>query len=78
MEAPQLIGDASYTPDTLNILYKAFDRAWESIVGNYDNPLAIEAARMKLANIILNLPNDDSKDPEQIKNAALRLMALDD
>jgi hypothetical protein len=29
------IGDASFGPDTLNIIHPAFDDAWDSIAGNY-------------------------------------------
>ena len=62
----------------MKVLFKAFDDAWDSIAANFDSPLAIEAARLRLANIILSLPHDGSIDPEQIKDAAIRLMALGD
>jgi hypothetical protein len=78
MKARQLIGTASYGPDQLTVLFKAFDEAWSSIAANFLNPLAIEAARLKLANIILSLPHNGSNDPEQIKSTALRIMALSD
>jgi hypothetical protein len=57
---------------------QAFDDAWNSIaakIGN--NPLAIEAARLKLANIILAIAQNEGGDPEQLKRAALDLMAKD-
>lgn len=76
MEARQLFSNGSYGPDQLKVLFEAFDDAWDSIAANYDSPLAIEAARLKLANIILSIPENGSNDPEQIKSIALRVMAL--
>jgi hypothetical protein len=78
MKARQLIRNGSYGPDQLKVLFKAFDDAWDSIAANFGSPLAIEAARIRLANIILSLPHDGSCDPEQIKNAAIRIMELGD
>jgi hypothetical protein len=77
MKARQLISGASYGPDTLKVLYQAFDEAWASIAANFGNdPQAIEAARLKLANIILRFPPNDVRDAEQIKNSSLQIMAL--
>jgi len=77
MKARQLINGASYGPDELKIIFQAFDDAWDSIAANFgDNPLVIEAAPVKLANIILSFPHNDSADAEQIKNSALQIMAL--
>ena len=48
-----------------------------SIAGNFgDDPTTIEAARLKLANIILSFPHDKIRDAEQIKNSSLLIMAL--
>ena len=78
MEARELISSASYGPETLKIVFESFDRAWESIAANFgDNPLAIQAARVKLANIILSMPHHHQSDVEQIKNSALKMMARD-
>ena len=78
MEARQLIGKSSYGPDELKILCKAFDEAWDvlapSISGRAD---AVEAARVKLANIVLGLAQSKSNDAEQIKDAALRAFGAD-
>jgi hypothetical protein len=77
MKARQLISNASYGPDTLKVLFAAFDDAWRQLAPKCgDNPLAIEAARIRLANTILSLATEDSKDPEQLKAAALRITAL--
>ena len=78
MKARQLIGNASYDPKTLAILFKAFDDAWAHLAPRFSaNALAIEAARLKLASIILSLGTADSTDAEQLKSAALRIMELD-
>jgi hypothetical protein len=78
MKARELISNASYGPETLKIVFQSFDQAWASIAANFgDNPLAIQAARVKLANIILSMPHHQQSDTQQIKNSALQMLALD-
>jgi len=78
MKARQLIGRASYGPDELKVLFKAFDDAWERIApGVSGRAEAIEAARIKLANVILGLAHNGSRDAEQIKDAALHIFGAD-
>jgi hypothetical protein len=78
MKARQLIQDTAYGPEKLKVLFQAFDEAWTSIAGSFGNdPSSVEAARTKLANVILSLAQDDATDATQIKNSALRIMALD-
>ena len=78
MEARHLVGNASFSPEKLKGIIRAFDDAWSSIApGIGDNPLAIEATRLKLANIILAIAQNKGGDPEQLKRAALDLMAKD-
>jgi hypothetical protein len=78
MDARHLVGSASFGPETLKGLTQAFDDAWNSIaVGFGNNQLAIEAARLKLANVILAIAHDGGTDPDQIKRAALQIMAAD-
>jgi hypothetical protein len=77
MKARQLIRGGSYGPDTLKVLFEAFDDAWDSIAANFGNdPSAIESARLKLANIILSFPDNEIRNAEQIKNSSLQIMAL--
>ena len=77
MKARQLIGGASYSPETLKVLYKAFDDGWVVIAPTISGRAeAIEAARLKLANIILSLAKEDSRHSDQIKNKALRIFRL--
>jgi hypothetical protein len=35
MEARRLIGNASYGPDTLKVLFQAFDEAWTTLAPRY-------------------------------------------
>jgi len=67
MKARHLLGSSSFGPEALKGITQAFDDAWNSIaakIGN--NPLAIEAARLKLANIILAIAQNEGGDPEQL------------
>jgi hypothetical protein len=78
MQARELLSNTSYGPETLSIVFQSFDQAWASIAINFgDNPLAIQAARVKLANIILSMPHHHQSDVEQIKNSAIEMMARD-
>ena len=78
MKARQLIDSGSFGPDTLKAAYQAFDEAWQSVAAHCGNdPEAIEAARVKLANAILAVSKDDSRDPTSLKMAALALLARD-
>ncbi len=61
----------------MKAVYQAFDDAWATISTNYGSDAkAIEGGRLKLAEAILVVTRDDSRDPEQIKNLALQLMRL--
>jgi len=76
MRARQLIERASFGPDALKVMGEAFDVAWAEIAGNFGNdPLVIEAARMKLANAILSNASEDSRDVDALKQAALQALA---
>jgi hypothetical protein len=56
MKAKLLLGSQTFEPNTLAIVYKAFDMAWERIApGVGTRPAAIEAARMKLAETMLGV-----------------------
>ena len=77
MKVRVLFADASYGPDQLKVLCKAFDAAWDQLAPNRGkDPDAVEAARMRLANIILGLSNKGMLDHDQLTNAALALMRV--
>ena len=78
MRARQLIDGASFGPEALKAIGDAFDAAWAEIAGNFgDNPAKIENARYSLANALLSMASEDSRDVEVLKQAALQRMALD-
>jgi hypothetical protein len=76
-KARQLISGATYDPTTLNMLDQAFEDAWSDIAGNYQSSLAIEAARLKLANVVLSVAAEGERDPKTLKDRAVRIMSID-
>jgi hypothetical protein len=75
MRARQLIDGASFGPDALKAIGAAFDAAWADISDTFrTNPVAIEAARLKLANAVLSVASEDSRDVEALKRGALQVM----
>src|SRR5262245_19167683 len=78
MKARQILNGASFAPEQLRVLFEAFDRAWAAIAVKVgDDPQAIEAARLKLANLILGLARDGNPDdPERLKTTALQLLSI--
>lgn len=77
MKARQLIEGATYGPETLRVIGKAFDDAWSEIAGHFahQGPQA-QSARLKLAHAVLAVARDDSRDSDELKNAALQIMAM--
>jgi hypothetical protein len=77
-KARQLIDGASFGPEALKAVGAAFDAAWSEIAGNFgDDPTDVENARLRLANALLSIADEDSRDVEVLKRAALQRMALD-
>jgi hypothetical protein len=75
MRARQLIDGASFGPDALKAIGDAFDAAWAEIAGGFGtDPVAIEAARLKLANAVLSVASEDSRDVEVLKRTAIEVM----
>ena len=75
MKARALIANASFGPAHLKVIGKAFDDAWEQVAPSVSTGAAvIEAARLRLANIILNLAKDGPRDAAQLTDTAVRLM----
>jgi hypothetical protein len=78
MKAREIVQSGSFGPDTLKVAYQAFDEAWASVAPRFGtDPTAIEAARIKLANAILAVSKEDSRDPKALKAAALAILARD-
>jgi hypothetical protein len=76
-EARQLIAGASYGPAELKIISDAFEAAWQDISNDYASPLAVRAARLKLANVVLSLAADGVRDGEKLRTEGVRVMRLD-
>ena len=77
MRARHLIDTASYGPEALKAISQAFDEAWHEIAGNFgSDPRDIELARLRLANAVLSVASEESRDVEALKNGALQAMAL--
>ena len=75
MKARSLLNGSAYGPERLNEIYEAFDKAWAAIKPLVqDAPLAQEAARLKLANMILAVAGDGS-DARSSKKKARRAPA---
>lgn len=77
MKARRIIEGANYGPETLSVLFKAFDAAWGEIAQHFGElPKDIENGRVRLAHAILVVAGEDSSDVEQLKFQALQVMAL--
>ena len=75
MKAHQLIADATFDPDQLKAIRKAFDDAWAQIAPQISQrPDAIEAGRLKLASIVLSVAKRGTLDPKQLSEEAMKLM----
>ena len=67
---------ASYDPDTLDALTRAFDEAWEDIQAMVGpRPLDAEAVRSVLARRILAAVADGERDPRRLKLIAMGIIA---
>jgi len=75
MKARELIEGASYGPEALKAIGRAFDEAWASIAGNFSDD-QVAAARLRLANALLSVARNNSRDVEAMKREALDRMRL--
>jgi hypothetical protein len=77
MKARYVIGNAVFGPDVLKVVFKAFDDAWEEVRPSVSmRSISLEAARLSLANIVLSMATEDSRDPDQLKTEAVRIFRL--
>jgi hypothetical protein len=77
MKASQIVASATFEPEALSVIGRAFDQAWKEIAVNFgDNPAVIEAARVRLAHAVLSVAKDDVRDPAELETAALQVFAL--
>ena len=77
-KARQLIDGASFGPEALKAIGEAFDAAWATISANFgSDAVDAEKARLRLAEALLSIASEDSRNVEVLKRAALQRMALD-
>jgi hypothetical protein len=70
MKARAFVNGASFGPDALKAIGQAFDEAWASIADNFSGR-QVEAARLRLADALLSIANDASRDVETMKKMTL-------
>ena len=76
MRARRLLDGASFGPEAMKAIGQAFDAAWKQIEGNFGSePHVIEKARYRLANAILSVAHEDSRNVEALTRGALEHMA---
>jgi len=66
-----------YGPEALKVIGQAFDETWGLIAGNFGNDVDIEKARNRLAQVLLSVADDDSRDVSVLRQAALQRISLD-
>jgi hypothetical protein len=77
MKARVIIESASLGPEELKTAFRAFDGAWAQIAARYKSPETVEAARIRLATLILSLLQD-TKDADEMQAIAAQEMTSGD
>jgi len=77
MKARALISAASYGPETLKVMFRAFDVAWAEIAHYFEgHPTQVDAARERLAHAVLAVADENSKDVHGLKRTALQVLGM--
>jgi hypothetical protein len=77
MKARQLIEGASFGPEALKVMGAAFDAVWAEIENNFSrDPTVVEAARLLVAEAVLLVANEESRDVETRKREVLRVLEI--
>jgi hypothetical protein len=75
MKARALINDAaSFGPEALKVIGRAFDEAWASIADRFPAGAPAQSARLRLATALLAIASDHSRNVAALKSAALEAM----
>jgi hypothetical protein len=75
MKARELLARSAFDPAQVKTMGQAFEDAWQQIAPQISaRAEAIDAARHKLAQLVLSLAKRGILDREKIKDEALRLM----
>ena len=78
MKARRFFDEASFDASTRRAVDRAFDEAWTVLAKKYRSPLATEAARLKLANIVVSLVREGERDAGRLTDRAVRTFLVDD
>ena len=79
MDPYLIIAKSSLTTELLGTLYEAYDNVWAEVAHEIGtDPTAIDAARQKLAHIILSLPRVSLVDKDLLEISALAMMRMSD
>lgn len=74
---PAPASSVSYGPEALATICRAFDDAWQVISANAGtDPEDIQVARVELANAILAVADEDTRDANAVRNATLEALAM--
>lgn len=77
-DAKRYVDGASFGPEALKVMGEAFDSAWSEIAANFGADRAeTETVRSKLANALLSVASEDSRNAHVLTRAALQRFALD-
>ena len=75
--ARTLISNAWFSRKKLTMLSNVFDQVWASVASDFgDHPDDIEAGRIRLATIVLDLAEDGQLGPNEITHTAGRLIRI--
>jgi len=74
MRARRLLEGSTLTAESLGIVFRAFDEAWEDVSHLF--PGEEEDARTRLAHAILIVATEEAKDVQQLKSDALQIFGL--
>ena len=78
MKARAMLGSTIFEPHQLRVVQKAFDDAWEVVALQVSaRPEAIEAARMKLAELVIDLARNGEPNSQAISDTAVQRMLAD-
>ncbi|AHB49810.1 hypothetical protein W911_00985 [Hyphomicrobium nitrativorans NL23] len=73
MPIRKLVERGSYAPETLAVIFEAFDSAWAEIAARFetDDPAALELARNRLAQAVLAVAKADASHASELKLEAI-------
>jgi len=75
MKARQFLQESVHKPETLRVVFTAFDLAWTEMEQAYPAPASSrDAARHRLASMMLSFVSDDTRDPVELKDLTLKAL----